>query len=303
MKTSEYLYKARNPVYLWLFLITIPFAPVLAANSSNAVSQCDFAAAHPNDPNKVANGVNWDNLNVDSALVACEQAINLQPGNARIQFEYARVLDKQKSYEKAFEYYQKAAQQGYVIAQNSLGLAYEWGQGVEANNQKALYWYSKAANQGFAQAQNNLGSMYDLGKVGNDDEKQAIYWFRQAADQGYATAQRNLGTMYSRGDGVKQNDKIAFEWYLKAANQNQASAQYYVGISYYYGKGVSTNLEKARTWFEKAARNGNYEAGQVMHKIQFKQSYCETLKSKVGVNNGYEKLSSQKFLGKRECDS
>ena len=248
--------------------------------------------------------IKWrkDNLNVESALLVCQKAVENQPGNARIQFQYARVLDKQKSYKKAFEFYEKAALQGYIIAQNSLGLAYEWGQGVDANNQQAMYWYSKAAKQGFAQSQNNLGTMYDLGKGVDNNEKQALYWFQKAAEQGYATAQRNLGTMYSRGNGVKQNDKTAFEWYLRAANQNQASAQYYVGISYYYGKGVSGDPDKAKDWFEKAAQNGNYEARQVMHRFQFKQDYCQSLKSKVGINNGYEKVSSEKFLGKRECD-
>ena len=284
------------------FLLLVSVAAVNAATASSAVSQCDLSAAHPDDPQKVAEGVAWDNINLDSALTSCELAINEQPGNARIQYQYARVLDKNKSYEKAFEYYEKAAKQGYTIAQNSLGLAYEWGQGVKGNNQQALYWYSKAAKKGYAQAQNNLGTMYDIGKAGSEDEKQALHWFRKAAQQGDATAQRNLGTMYSRGSGVRQNDELAFEWYLKAANQNQASAQYYVGVSYYYGKGVSMDPDQARAWFEKAASNGNYEAGQVMHKIQFKQTYCESLKSKAGINAGYEKLTSEKFLGKRECD-
>lgn len=289
-------------IHLSAYLLMASMAVVNTATASPAVSQCDLSASHPDDPQKVADGVAWDNLNVDSALLACEQAISSQPGNARIQFQYARVLDKQKSYEKAFEYYLKSAKQGYTIAQNSLGLAYEWGQGVEANNQQALYWYSKAANHGYAQAQNNLGTMYDIGKVGNEDEKQALHWFSKAAQQGNATAQRNLGILYSRGDGVKQNDKEAFEWYLRAANQNQASAQYYVGVSYYYGKGVSADPKRAKIWFEKAASNGNYEAKQVMNQIQFKQTYCDTLKTKAGIDAGYEKLSSQKFLGKRECD-
>ena len=274
----------------------------LTANASNVVSDCDRLAAHPDDQGKVAEGVAWDDISVEAALSACEQAVVSQPNNSRIQFQYARVLDKSKSQDKAFEYYQKAARQGHMLAQNSLGMAYEWGDGTKVDLDKALYWYTKAANQGNTQAQNSLGTMYDLGKAVDADEKKAIHWFRKAAQQGDATAQRNLGIMYSRGQGVKQNDKQAFEWYLKAANQNHASAQYYVGVSYYYGKGVSSDPEQAREWFEKAANNGNYEAKQVMNKIQFKQNYCDSLKSKVGVNSGYEKLTSQKFLGKRECD-
>ena len=286
-----------------VFLSVVFVNVVFTGNVHAAVTQCDIAAAHPDDPQKVTTGVAFQNINIESALLACEQEVTRQPDNSRIQFQYARVLDKQKSYDKAFIFYRMAASQGHMLAQNSLGMAYEWGQGVKVNLQQALNWYQKAARQGYAQAQNNLGTMYDIGRAVDEDQQQALHWFRKAAQQGDATAQRNLGIMYSRGDGVKQSDKLAFEWYLKAANQNHASAQYYVGVSYYYGKGVSTDPQRARSWFEKAASNGNFEAKQVMYKIQFKQSYCDSLKSKVGVNAGYEKLSSKKFLSKRECES
>ena len=292
-----------SSVVLSIVFLFLCIATAKAANVSNTITSCDQAAAHPDDPRKVATGVVWDKLDVESALLACEQAIKNQPTNPRIQFQYARVLDKNKSYDKAFDYYRKAARQGYTIAQNSLGLAYEWGQGIKVDLDKALYWYSKAARQGYAQAQNNLGTMYDLGKAVDGDERQALHWFRKAAKQGDATAQRNLGIMYSRGNGVKQNDKLAFEWYLKAANQDHASAQYYVGISYYYGKGVSTDPERAQEWFKKAASNGNYEAKQVMYKMQFKESYCDSLKSKAATDLGSGKLTGQKFLQKQECDS
>ena len=302
MHTSNRKPNQSNLVALYFLLAVLSVGNVIAAPKLNTISECDISAAHPNDPNKVSDGVEWDSLDTNVALKACDQEIKRQPDNARIQFQYARVLDKNKSYDKSFIYYRMAAKQGYMLAQNSLGLAYEWGQGVKVNLENALYWYRKAAKQGYSQAQNNLGTMYDIGKAVDEDEKQALHWFREAAKQGDATAQRNLGIMYSRGNGVKQNDKLAFEWYLRAANQNQASAQYYVGISYYYGKGVSSDPERARLWFEKAAGNGNYEAKQAMNQIQFKQTYCNSLRSKVGVNAGYEKLTSQKFLTTRECE-
>ena len=290
-------------VYMNLLCFIVVFSTVaIAANGSGTVSQCDQLAAHPNDPEKLVKGVGWDSLDVQSALKACSQEIKRQPGNARIQFQYARVLDKQKSYQRAFVYYEKAAQQGYAAAQNSLGLSYEWGQGVEINVRKAADWYRKAAEQNFAQAQNNLGTLYDIGKGVEEDEKKAIYWFKKAAEQGYATAQRNLGVMYSSGNGIQQNHERAFQWYLKAASQENPSAQYNVGISYYYGKGVSIDRKQAIAWIEKAADNGNYEAEQALHQLRFKQVYCNTLKSKAGINAGYEKLSSEKFLTERECE-
>ena len=58
----------------------------------------------------------------------------------------------EKSYEKAAEWFLKAAEQGFARAQCKLGLMYENGTGVERSYKKAREWYLKAAEQGFADA-------------------------------------------------------------------------------------------------------------------------------------------------------
>ncbi|MCI0508199.1 MAG: sel1 repeat family protein [Gammaproteobacteria bacterium] len=265
------------------------------------VTRCDALAAHPADPEKLSAGVNWDQLDVSAAMKNCGREINRQPDNARIQFQYARVLDKQKQSSDAVFWYRKAAEQGYVAAQNSLGYAYEWGQGIEADYYQAEEWYRKAAEQGYAQAQNNLATMYYLGKGAGHDEKEALYWYQKAAGQGHATAQRNLGVMYSKGSVVQQNYETAFNWYLKAASQDNAHAQYNVGMSYFYGKGVESSQEKARIWFEKAAQNGNYQAVEALHQIQFKASYCNSLFNTPGENSDAGIFANQKLMSNKLC--
>ena len=64
------------------------------------------------------------------------------------------------SYEKAVEYYRKAAEMGYDVAQCDLGYMYEHGMGVEQSYEKAAEWYEKSAEQGYPRAQNNLGLLY-----------------------------------------------------------------------------------------------------------------------------------------------
>ncbi len=49
-------------------------------------------------------------------------------------------------------------------AQFNLGEMYEYGLGVQKDDVKAFEWYSKAAAQGYAPAQNNLGIMYEYGR-------------------------------------------------------------------------------------------------------------------------------------------
>ena len=58
----------------------------------------------------------------------------------------------EQNYEKAFEWVQKSAKQGYDQAQYNLGILYENGIGVEANYKKAREWYKKAAEQGHPRA-------------------------------------------------------------------------------------------------------------------------------------------------------
>jgi len=287
-----------------VFILSLVFLVVYSSSSKAAsnqfsrldtVTQCDQLAAHPSDPQKLTTGVGWDEMDIIAAYDACSGEITRQPMNARIQYQFARVLDKQQLYSEAVQWYKKSAEQGYPAAQNSLGYAYEWGQGVETNLRLAVQWYIKAANQNFAQAQNNLGTMYYLGKGVDYDDEKALHWYQKAAEQGHATAQRNLGVMYSKGSGVKQNYETAFQWYLKATGQDNPHAQYNVGMSYFYGKGVESDRKQAKVWFEKAAKNGNYQAAEALHQIEFKQAYCNSLKNSSVDNLESGRLDSKKL--------
>ncbi len=52
-----------------------------------------------------------------------------------------------------------------------------------------MKWYRKAINQGYALAQTSLGLMYGKGQGVSQDYRQAVKWFRKAAAQGEVLAQ------------------------------------------------------------------------------------------------------------------
>jgi TPR repeat protein len=72
---------------------------------------------------------------------------------------YEHGLGVGKDYKKALEWFRKAADQGYAVAQCNLGFMYANGFGVEKNDEKALEWCRKAAEQEDPAAQRILRSM------------------------------------------------------------------------------------------------------------------------------------------------
>ncbi|RIA91531.1 hypothetical protein C1645_821945, partial [Glomus cerebriforme] len=161
---------------------------------------------------------------------------------------------------KAFEYYKKSADQGYLNAQFQLGFCYNHGIGTEINKEKAFEYYKITAEKGHINAQNNLGILYKNGKgVGKDLEK-AIYWFNKAAENENAEAQYNLGKCYKYGKGVEKNNVKAFELYKKSADQGCLNAQFQLGRCYYDGIGTEINKEKAFEYYKLAAEKGHYDA-------------------------------------------
>ena len=154
------------------------------------------------------------------------------------------------------EYYRKA-KNGNASAQNSLGYAYNKGNGVEKDYYEAVKWYRKAAKQDDASAQNNLGWMYQNGFGVEKDYYEAVKWYRKATEQGVAQAQFNLGYMYQNGYGVEKDYNEAVKWFRKAAEQGLVTGQISLGIIYYFGDGVTKNEDKAIYWFKKAAKQGD----------------------------------------------
>ena len=82
-------------------------------------------------------------------------------------------------------------------AQNDLADAYYYGQGVSQDYAKAFQWFERAAEQGYAEAQDNIGCMYYNGTGVETNYEQAFTWFKRAAEQNNASAQTHLAEIKS----------------------------------------------------------------------------------------------------------
>ena len=171
-----------------------------------------------------------------------------------------------KDYEKAFRTLMPLAEEGHPRAQVTVGLMYDYGQGIPKDSTRAIEWYTKAATQGLPIIQHELGVKYFYGQgIGQDYEK-AAKWWHLAASMGHPESQYNLGALYSLGLGVEKDESKAMNWYRMAAEHGHSLAQYRMGVMYASGKGdlsgksVNVNFADAAGWFQKAAERGVPEA-------------------------------------------
>ena len=177
-----------------------------------------------------------------------------------VMYYYGR--ETERDWDRAFQWWSKAAEQNYAPAQHNLALMYYDGKGIEKNWDRAFQWWSKAAEQAHAPAQYDLALMYYYGKGIEKNWDKAFQWLGKAVEQAYAPAQYQLAVMYYYGERTEKNWDRAFQWFSKAAEQAYAPAQYGLALMYFYGQGTEKNGDKAFQWMSKAAEQAYAPAQQ-----------------------------------------
>jgi TPR repeat protein len=83
-------------------------------------------------------------------------------------------------YKTAVQMWEPLAKQGNPLAQFNMALLYHSGLGVEQDESMAVNWYHKAADNGYYMAQEYLAVGYQEGWFGlPKDQKKAKYWQRR----------------------------------------------------------------------------------------------------------------------------
>ncbi|MBY6089208.1 caspase family protein [Maritimibacter alkaliphilus] len=197
----------------------------------------------------------WSSLRPDdeAQLVALAEE-----GNTRslLGLAYMRLNPSDARFDpaQAVGYLQRAADAGSAEAQYELGIQYETGKGVTADNARALDYYMAAARQDYPDALNDLGFFYYQGMLGLPaDPQKALIYFERAADQRHPQAMYNFAALID--DGL-------------------------IG-----GKGP----EEAAGYLYQALRIGNAEVLKVLteHPDQFKPATRRALQAKLRDNAFY----------------
>jgi TPR repeat protein/DNA-directed RNA polymerase subunit RPC12/RpoP len=142
-----------------------------------------------------------------------------EQGYAPAEYELGKIYlseDGFKDIKKGLELERKAADKNYAPAQFDIGLKYWLGShGITQDYNKAIEWYQKADDNGEILASQTLASIYYKGENVPKDYKKAFQLYQKAAEF-WPPAQKALGTMYDKGEGVSQDYGKAIEWYQKA---------------------------------------------------------------------------------------
>lgn len=150
-----------------------------------------------------------------------------------------------------FRLLKQGAAQENPAAEFELGMFYLNGSQIRKSDPiKGATWIRKAADHGYLDAQDILGSLYYSGLGVPKDETQAVQWWQIAANQGSKHAQSWLSQAFAEGRGTDQDYYQAYFWNLigsfnksspeinarKAIEKNLTSLQ------------IAKAKQQARTW-------------------------------------------------------
>ena len=120
----------------------------------------------------------------------------------------------------AFSEWLPLAEAGDMRAQAGVGLPHRTGgAGIEQDEARSAYWFEKSAEQGFVISQRLIGAFYAQGRGVEKDPVAARKWFLAAAERGDGFAQYGLALLLYRGEGGPVDSVGALEWMSQAADR------------------------------------------------------------------------------------
>ncbi|MGM0954255.1 MAG: tetratricopeptide repeat protein [Pseudomonadota bacterium] len=125
-----------------------------------------------------------------------------------------------KNVDKARDLATQAAQEGYILAQRMLGMAYvgeKWEKLYPYDVDKGIYWLTKAGNAGDRESAGQLSYMYEKGEEVPQDEKKSFSWLKKGIFNKFEPRNRIgfplLAESYEKGVGTEVDLIKAYKYY------------------------------------------------------------------------------------------
>lgn len=176
-----------------------------------------------------------------------------------------RLRGDEPAWDKAYEWFKKAAELGSARALKKLGDYSLTGHGGKET--EAFAFYQAAASLNDAPAAYTLGLLYEQGRSVPKDQVAAAAWMRIAADRGHALAQNLLGLWLLEGSGVAPDFEEAMVCFEKSAKQGYPSARFNLAVLLLSGKSESKDADRAVGLLISAAEADHAEAAAELAKL------------------------------------
>lgn len=133
---------------------------------------------------------------------------------------YSATYKGEPDYQKAYEYFKKAADYGYPWASWELARMCSVNELDDPDGAEEKRWYEKAfkdfkfyADNGNAEAMAKLADFYH-GLHGDEykDNLKEVYWSLRALEAGNPSGAGNMATAYELGNGVDEDKDFALAW-------------------------------------------------------------------------------------------
>jgi hypothetical protein len=172
-----------------------------------------------------------------------------------------RATSREKNAEEAAFWFQKAAVSGHAAALRGLASLHDAGiGGLPRDPRRASLLLREAGRLGDALAMNELGLRYQSGTGVPADETAALGWFLRGAQYGSAAAMVNLGICYGNAAGCARDYDLAGRHFAAAAKLGHPIGQFCLAELFAAGRGTAPNPVFAYVNFERAARGGHEPA-------------------------------------------
>ena len=167
-------------------------------------------------------------------------------------------------YGRARKYFEKASEDGNIVADWYLGHMSRLGRGGPQDDAAAFSYYSRVADA-FSDDETDdkrlkitvdaLVQVADYYRLGSraaaikQDYPRAMRIYKLTATFGHPAAQFALGLMHLRGQGIESSPKQGLKWLFTSARKRYAPAEAELGELYWHGNFVRSDRTRALMWY------------------------------------------------------
>jgi hypothetical protein len=202
------------------------------------------------------------------------------------------ILTKFTDFKKQlFEYALNKAKSGDVGNMNQVGFYYQYGIGVDVDEDLSMEWYKKSAKLGNTEAMSALGHMY----YNKKNYGEAKTWFEHASLLLYGHADYMLAILYYNGNGVNKDLDKVINYLKEGASLENPESMNMLSLAYFNGEGVPKDELQAYVWSNLAASK-NKQYAKTRDIIEQKLSPEQRQEGQRIARDLFNKLQQQRIV-------